>query len=212
MKIHHFRISSSVLFVGALLIGSAGCGGTEPVSNAPVEKACDAIGDTPGEAYKRLFAAVKEKNTERIKGTMSKLSQEFAESLADRQKKKVEQVYENGFTATTFAPTLPEIRDERVSGCWAGVEVWNSKDQKWEDVPFANEDGEWKLAVGEMFRGSYKSPGKPRAEIEREAANVARGNIPAVNMMANAPTSNVNINTNSSKYDGPQVVPLPKGK
>jgi len=193
-----------------MVLTFSACGTSEPVNNAPGERVCAAISDTPTEAYKRLFAAVKEKNTDKIRGAMSKLSQEFAQSLSERQNKKIEEVYVNGFTASTFAPTLPEIRDERVAGCWGGVEVWNAKDQRWEDLPYVNEDGEWKLAVGEMFRGTYSSPGQPMSEKERLAANISRGNNPVANLMTNSPVSNVNVNTNIPKYDGPQVAPAPK--
>ncbi len=188
------------------------CGQT-PVPNANSgERVCAAISDTPTEAYKRLYTSVKAKDTEKIKAEMSKKSQEFAESLAARQKKPVGEVYANGFTATTFASNLPEIRDERVAGCWAAVEVRNDKDDRWEDLPYVNEDNVWKLAVGEMFGGAYKSPGKSQDEREREAANVARGNIPlAPNPIGNVNNSPTGTNSNGSpKYDGPQVEPLPK--
>jgi hypothetical protein len=192
-----------------------GCGGGTPTSNANSgEKTCDPISDTPAEAYKRLYAAVKEKNTEKIKAEMSKTSQEFAVSLSQRQNKPVEQVFSNGFTATTFAPTLPEIRDERTSSCWAAVEVRNDKDQRWEDLPFVNEGGMWKFAIGELFNGTFKSPGKGLDIREKEAANAARGNVPvAPNPIGDV--NSVNANTKSSpapKYNGPQVDPLPKKK
>lgn len=146
---------------------------------------------SPTEAYKALYAAVKSKDTEQIKAAMSKKSQEFAQMVAARNNQPIEKVYENGFTATTFAETIPEIRDERVSENYGAVEVWNSKDNRWEDLGFVNEDGGWKLAVGEMFAGSYKSPGKGRAIKEQEAANAANGN----NMIQMLP-ANVNMNGN----------------
>ncbi len=204
----------TVCCVPFLCLSALSCSQT-PVPNANSgERVCGAISDTPTEAYKRLYTSVKAKDTEKIKAEMSKKSQEFAESLAERQKKPVEEVYANGFTATTFASNLPEIRDERVKGCWAAVEVRSEKDNRWEDLPYVNEGGGWKLAVGEMFSGAYQSPGKSQDEREREASNVARGNVP----MAPNPIGNVNnrlANTNSSplpKYDGPQVEPLPKKK
>ena len=209
-----------LLFLTFLTAVSAiACGDTSPAVNSSnnatvAERVCSPITDTPTEAYKRLYAAVKSKDTAVIKGEMSKDSQEFAESLAMRQKNPIEKVYENGFTGTTFSPTLPEIRDERVSSCWGGVEVRNQKENRWEDLPFVNEDGKWKFAIGEMFGGTYVSPGKNMDTIEREAANVARGNLP-INTI---PTENVNTaisNSNSKtapKYDGPQVEPLPKKK
>lgn len=151
---------------------------------------CEANGDTPAAAYKRLFDAVKSKNTESIKAELTKSTVELGEMTAARYKKSLESAYENGFTATTFSPTLPEIRDDRVNCNMGAVEVWNSNEQKWEDVPFMLENGRWKLAYGDAFRGTFKSPGKGMAMREAEAANAARGNAP--------PTAS-NSNTNTLK-------------
>ncbi len=144
-------------------------------------------GDSPTAAYKRLYAAVKSKDTEAIKKEMSEKTRGFAESVAARQNSKIEKVFENGFTATTFAEKLPEIRDERISGEFGAVEVYNSKDNRWEDLPFVNEGGTWKLAIGEMFAGTFKSPGKGRDQKEKEAAN-------AMNPVNNMVQMNVNTN------------------
>lgn len=204
-----------ILFQIVLLSMAMIACGSSPSSNDNnnAARVCTPVSDTPTEAYKRLFAAVKEKNTEKIKSEMSKQSQGFMEAMAEKQNKPVDQVYANGFTATTFSPTLPEIRDERVKGCWGGVEVRNDKDQRWEDLPYVIEDGAWKLAVGEIFSGQYESPGKGLDIREKEAANVSRGNVPmAPNPIGNANTSNVNANSSAPKYDGPQVEPLPKKK
>lgn len=150
----------------------------------------DASGDTPTAAYKRLFAAVKSKNTDAIKKEMSKKTQDFAVAAAQRQNVPVEKVFENGFTATTFAETLPEIRDERINADMGGVEVWNKKDSRWEDLPFVKEADGWKLAIGDMFAGTFISPGKGRAAKELEAANVMSNNMVPMN-----PAGNGNTNT-----------------
>ena len=144
-------------------------------------------GGSPTEAYKQLYAAVKAKDIEGIKRSFSKQTNDFAAMAAGQQNSPVEKVYENGFTATTFAESLPPIRDERIQGEMGAVEVWNSKESKWEDLPFVKEDGSWKLAVGEMFGGTYKSPGKGRDMIEKEAANA----------VANTTVITSNANTNS---------------
>lgn len=156
-------------------------------------------GDSPTAAYKRLYAAVKSKDTEAIKKEMSEKTKAFAESVAARQNSKIEKVFENGFTATTFAESLPEIRDERISGEFGAVEVYNSKDKRWEDLPFVNENGTWKLAIGEMFAGTFKSPGKGRDQKEKEAAN-------AMNPTNNMIPMNVNMNQNV-KVINPQERP-----
>ena len=172
---------------------NSGGGGTSGASGSPTE------------AYKQLYAAVKSKDVEKIKATMSKKTQEFAQMVAARQNSPIEKVFENGFTATTFAETLPEIRDERISGEFGAVEVWNAKDKRWEDLGFIVEDGGWKLAIGEMFGGTFKSPGVGRATKEQEAANLANNNMIPLN------TSNVNMNSNV-KIIVPKERPEPSNK
>jgi hypothetical protein len=131
---------------------------------------------------------VKAKDTEAIKAVMSTKTHALAEMQAQRTKQTLAQVYENGFTGTTFSPTLPEIRDERINGDMGALEVYSTKDSRWEDLPFIKEDGTWKLAFGDAWNGSYKSPGKGRDQKEKEAANAMS---PANNMIR------ANVNTNA---------------
>jgi len=159
--------------------------------------------DTPTEAYKRLYTAVKSKDTNAIKAEMSKQSVAFVESAASMQKKKVEEVYSNGLTGTTFSDTMPEIRDERVKGTMGAVEVYNSREKKWEDLPFVLEDGKWKLGIGDDFKGTFQSPGKGRDKKEKEAANALANNPiienPAANTNAMGMPSNSQPNTSNPK-------------
>ncbi len=128
---------------------------------------------TPTDAYKMLFAAVKAKDTEKIKQLVSKKTHGLAELMAAQYKQPIEKSYENGFTATSFADSLPETRDERVKDNFGAVEVLNQKTNNWEDLPFIKEDDGWKLAFGDAFNGAYKSPGKGKSQIEREASNTS---------------------------------------
>jgi len=161
---------------------------------------------SPTEAYKQLYAAVKSKDTEKIKAMMSKNSQGFAQMVAARQNSPIEKVYENGFTATTFAETLPQIRDERIKGEFGSVEVWNEKDKRWEDLGFVFEDGAWKFAIGEMFGGKFQSPGVGRAVKEQEAANALN---PTNNMINGLPS---NANNSNVKMIIPKERPEPTNK
>jgi hypothetical protein len=184
------------------------CGDT-PATNSD-DGALENPNDTPTEAYKRLFAAVKSKNTESIRNEMSEATQAFAGFVGKQQNKTIEEVYANGFSQTTFAETLPEIRDERIKGKMAAVEVWNAKANAWEDLPFVRERSGWKLAIGDAFRGSWTSPGKGRDAREKEAANVISGNNMingAANAKSNAnsrpvpiirPDANIPLRTNSN--------------
>ena len=165
------------------------CGDTPNGSTA--SNAVQHPNDTPTEAYKRLFAAVKSKNTEAIKAEFSKNSIAAAQAQASRVNVPVEEVYKNGFTATTFSETLPEIRDQRINGDMGAIEVWNSQDSKWEDLPYIREETGWKLAVGEAFSGAWKRPGMGRAMRELNASNASTSNRSMVNAM---PKTNVNMN------------------
>lgn len=164
--------------------------------------------DTPTEAYKRLYNAVKSKNTDSIKSQMTEKTIAFGKSAAAQYGKPEEKMFENGFTATTFSETMPAIRDERIADNMGAVEVWNSRESRWEDLPFVIENGVWKLAVGEAFGGSYKSPGKGRDLLDKEAANAINGNnlkaIPAPNMnSAQVITPKADPNTNAKPNPTP---------
>ncbi|MEQ1604925.1 MAG: hypothetical protein ABL999_08650 [Pyrinomonadaceae bacterium] len=157
-------------------------------------------GATPTEAYKQLYAAVKSKDIEAIKRNLTKKTVEFGASAAARTGSTPEKMYENGFTESTFAVTLPTIRDERINGNMGAVEVWSAKKSTWEDLPFMLEDGVWKLAVGELFAGVFRSPGIGRNEREKEAANI----------MSPPTSSAVNANRMTPKLVEPPTAPAGK--
>lgn len=164
------------LFIAALALS---CSGTKDPNSAN--------GDTPTAAYKRLFEAVKSKNIDAIKAQLTKRTVEQARSSAKQWQKPEEAVLEHGMVASTFADTLPEIRDERIKDNMGAIEVWNAHDNLWEDLPFMVEDGQFKLALGELFAGIYKWPGKGRS------SQTSNANIPNVNLhpAANLPPANV---------------------
>ncbi len=143
--------------------------------------------NTPSDAYRMLYAAVKAKNNAKIQQMMSKDTIAFAGFAMQQNKEPLEKIFENGLTATTFADSLPQMRDERVNGNFGAVEVYSQKDNRWEDLPFILEDGGWKLAVGDSFKGTYKSPGKGQAQLEMEANNPMTADpIPSANTNGNA--------------------------
>lgn len=183
-----------ILLTLVLLVIAVGfsCGGAEP----PAPSGSGA--DSPTEAYKRLFAAVKSKDVEAIKAEMTAKTLEFAKMAASRNNTPIEKVFENGFTATTMTPNLPEIRDERIKDDMGAVEVWNTKDSKWEDLPFINENGGWKLAVGDLFADTFKSPGRGLDSREKEAANSNGQGMVPMQMPANANSNMVNPTVNSN--------------
>lgn len=166
-----------ILLMSALVLTVASCSreagrdANSQTQTAAAEQLEVGNAQTPTDAYTMLFKAVKAKQTDAIKKMMSQKTISFAEGVAGQQKKPVAAVYENGFTATTFAATLPQMRDERVKDNMGALEVWNEKEKKWEDLPFIKEEDGWKLAIGDIFAGTYEKPAKGQAQIEAEASN-----------------------------------------
>jgi len=147
---------------------------------------------TPSEAYRMLFAAVKSQDSAKIKSMLSKGSMGLAEMASGQQKKPVEEIIKNGFSETTFADNYPQMRDERVKGEFGAVEVWNENRNQWDDIPFILEDGNWKAAFGDAFGGKWKSPGKGQAVIEQENANANNPN----SVIQRMPAANSNTSGN----------------
>ena len=189
-------VAVTAFFINACKSGTSANGSA--ANNSAVGSTSGGGGSSPTEAYKNLFAAVKSKNSDEIKKQLSKGTLQFAQMVAAQQHKTVDQVVENGFLASTFSPTLPEMRDERINGSNGAVEVFNIKNSQWEDAPFILEDGSWKLAVGNAFQGTWNLPGKPQSAREMEAANAA-GKGPQV--------ANANVNFNAVKPIVPKERP-----
>jgi hypothetical protein len=176
-------------------------------SNAPAAATVKA--ESPTEAFKLLFAAVKSKDPEQIKQIMSKGTLAFAEGYAAQTKQTLNKALENGFTAPTLADSLPEIRDERIKDNFGAVEVFNLKDNRWEDLPFVLEDGGWKLAVGDVFQDTFKSPGKSRGETEREASNTMTPMPTNMTQFPEVSNGNKSVKTPSAS-DSTKSVEVPK--
>lgn len=148
MKSRNFAQLATVLATVAIVV--AGCSrGPKPGDQS-----------TPTLAYKALYEAVKKKDSEAIKKVLSKGTLEMMAGQAAMYKKTLDQVVENGLTETTFATKLPETRNEKIWGDVAILEVQVEKTKAWEKLPFAKEDGNWKLAIDTFFRGTM-SPNGP---------------------------------------------------
>lgn len=186
----------------AVITTAFACSKTTGNSNAPSAGKLPTMTDvpvghaeTPAQAYKMLFAAVKSQDSAKIKSMMSKGSIGLGEMAASQQKKSLEEVLKNGFTETTFVDDYPQMRDQRIKENFGAIEVWNEQRKKWDDIPFILEDGSWKAAFGDAFGGKWESPGKGQAIIEQENANANNPN--AVQMVK--PNGNMPANFNGGK-------------
>ena len=209
--------------LAAVLVGAAAFGGfackqaATPGNQAATANAATGVpANSPTEAYKMLFAAVRAKDAPQIKALMSKSSLALAEGAAKQFGKTLDKQIENGMQETTITDTLPEMRDERVKDNYGALEVYNKKTGRWDETLFVKEDGGWKLAIGDAFSGTYKSPGKSKSQLE-EAANPSANTMTEIkpNMSGAMPTGNAamppaNTKTPSSGNVNTVAVPIEK--
>ncbi|MDQ6787454.1 MAG: hypothetical protein M3033_11665 [Acidobacteriota bacterium] len=182
MKFQSSKNLCACAFAVALVFVSFSCQSAQTSSNQtavnPAAKVQKTINpQTPTEAYQLLFAAVKAKDTGKIQQILSLKSNAMAISAAKQYNHSLEKQLENGMLETTMTDALPDIRDERVKDNFGAIEVFNHKTNQWDDTAFIFEDGGWRLAVGDQFADTYKSPGKSQAQIAAQAANSTGNNM-----------------------------------
>jgi hypothetical protein len=137
----------------------------------------------PTAAYIALFEAVKKRDTLAIRCQMSKQTLELANFMSQTYKKPFEEVLKNGMTESTIQPSMPEITNEKINGNQATVDVKKANGQ-WEQIPFVNEDGEWKLAFGEVMKGtmSITQPGATNPTLNQNTTPMIKGGPANTNM------------------------------
>lgn len=109
-------------------------------------------------AYIGLYLAVREHDTDSLRRFLSSGSVTYLSNLAMTEQKPVSELLRTGLTETTTAPEMPETRNLRVSATTATLEVHNLAKDRWDRLPFVKEDGQWKLALGEMNEGKFRDP------------------------------------------------------
>lgn len=121
------------------------------ILSAIVFAACQATGGamTPTETMKALNEASRTKDAETIKKLVSKGTLDMLEISAKRQNTTVDELLKQDKGAPF--KELPEMRNEKITGDTATVEVKNNSARGWETLPFVKEDGIWKVAIDKFM-------------------------------------------------------------
>jgi tetratricopeptide (TPR) repeat protein len=130
---------------------------TAPARRPRVAKAARAE-SSPEAAYRDLYAAVQGQDFAAIQQLLSRATIDYALDLAKIDHRPFNEVVRSGFTATTAAAGLPETRTVSSSASDAMLEVRDEANGGWERIPFVKQDGQWKLAVGDVKRGLFRDP------------------------------------------------------
>ena len=110
-------------------------------------------GSSPTATMTAFFEAGKKKDPDGFKRTLSKGSLDLMESFAKAQNKTLDDALKSGMNAPEAAESkTPEMRNEKINGDTATLEVQNEKNKEWETIPFVKEDGQWKIALDKALK------------------------------------------------------------
>jgi len=100
---------------------------------------------SPSDVLKTLNEASKSKDVAAIKNSVSKGTLNLIEESAKAQNTTVDELLQKDNGAPF--KDLPEMRNEKIEGDTATIELKNATSNDWETVPFVKEDGAWRLAL-----------------------------------------------------------------
>jgi hypothetical protein len=142
---------AAILFLVTIFLFTGCQSASTPNGNSNQPAAAPAPASTtaelsPKEVLKALNTAAKQKNVAEIKRHLSQGTLRMLDKTAQEGGKTPDQI----LTEEGGAPfsVLPEMREEKVEGETATVEVQNIMDTKqYEKIPFVREAGAWKVAL-----------------------------------------------------------------
>jgi hypothetical protein len=95
-----------------------------------------------------FYEASKKNDVEGVKRTLSKDSLEFLTEAAKQEKKSLEEALTESLKKADVPTTTPEVRNEKIDGDKATLEIKDDKSGRWETFNFARENNEWKIKLG----------------------------------------------------------------
>jgi hypothetical protein len=161
MKIYRTMIAALAAF---LIVGCGGAPSAPPAAS-------------PTDTLKNYIEASKKKDVAAIRKSLSKGSLELAEKAAKAQNTTVDELFKRDNMA--ILDEIPEIRNERIEGDAASVEVKDFT-SGYDTIPFVKEDGAWKIAFDKYQQAMME---KMRQEMNTPpSANAPKpGGQPAAN-------------------------------
>ena len=120
---------------------------------------------TPTATFKTFYEASKKKDAAGMKKTLSKGTLDMFDKLAKEQNKSTDDMLKE-VDKDDKSEKMPETRNEKINGDTATLEVKNDKTDKWDTLPFAKENGEWKIALDKFLEDMLKGLGDKLPETK----------------------------------------------
>jgi hypothetical protein len=136
--------------------------------------------NSPTQTMKNFVEASQKRDIEGMKKSLSSGSLKMFEGLAKMQNKTLDEMMKEGKVSGSEFERMPEMRNEKIEGDTATLEVKNEKTSEWETIYFVKENDEWKLAfdksIEEMIKkslGDWKMPnfGNSNSSTDDEPSN-----------------------------------------
>ena|ERR1043166_8876022 len=112
---------------------------------------------SPSATFKAYFEAQKKKDIAGMKQTLSKTSLAMMDASAKQQGVTVDKMIQGQLdNPASKIDQLPEMRNEKITGDNATIELHNEEANRWDTMYFVKEDNAWKISldrtVEEMLR------------------------------------------------------------
>lgn len=116
----------------------------------------------PTETYRAYNKAVRSKNVKKEKELLSKDSVTMLEKLAKKQKTSIGDLL-------TVNLNESEIRNQKIEGNTATVEIKNEILEKYDEMPLVKEDGLWKIALDKFMKNMLENINKNQKQAPESA-------------------------------------------
>lgn len=123
--------------------------------------------DSPTAAVKAFVEGIKAEDEEAIKNTLSEKSIKMLDLMRSVTGKSFYEVM-TAEDDDDELKELPEMRNEKIDGDTATLEVKGKNDKEWEELPFVKEDGNWKIAfLDKEYDKDYDKMSKQAEEMKK---------------------------------------------
>ncbi|NNE99545.1 MAG: DUF4878 domain-containing protein [Pyrinomonadaceae bacterium] len=126
----------------------------EAPDTKPAEETKASGMSSPKETITKFVAGIQKKDGAMIKSCLSKASvEQFEKDLkasgSENDKKSIEELLVETFEDEDLQKA-PEMKNEKIDGDEATLDVKDDETEKWDSIPFVKEDGAWKIAFDKI--------------------------------------------------------------
>jgi len=164
------RIYSILLFAVAIFF--SGC----QSAGSPAGNSAAAQNLSPVETMKALNEAAKANDTAKTKALISAGTLSLIEKTAKEQNTTAEELLQTDGGAPF--QELPEMRNEKITGDTATVEIKNTVTGEWQQMPFVKENNVWKAALDKFAAQLEKQQMTPAPVSNANTAPDDNANLP----------------------------------